>query len=77
LNGVKYFKSHCQVILDRTGANDKEDIYSGAVRIDNVRIGFFLRKLYRLHVSHLTSEMPFTWKNKMILNLEQLQMVKN
>jgi hypothetical protein len=28
--------------------NDKDDIYSGVVRIDTVRIGFFLGKLYGL-----------------------------
>jgi hypothetical protein len=28
--------------------NDKEDIYSGVVRMDIVRIGFFLRELYGL-----------------------------
>jgi hypothetical protein len=28
--------------------NDKEDIYSGVVRMDTVRIGFFLGQLYRL-----------------------------
>jgi hypothetical protein len=58
LNGVKYLKSHAQVLLDRTDArlvagcnwtvNEKEDIYSGAVRVDYVRIGFFLGELYGL-----------------------------
>jgi hypothetical protein len=28
--------------------NDKEDIYSGVVRMDTVRIGFFLAELYGL-----------------------------
>jgi hypothetical protein len=28
--------------------NDKEDIYSGFVRMDTVRIGFFLGELYGL-----------------------------
>jgi hypothetical protein len=28
--------------------NDKEDIYSGVVRMDTVRIGFFLGDLYGL-----------------------------
>jgi hypothetical protein len=28
--------------------NDKEDIYSGVVRMDIVRIGFFLGELYGL-----------------------------
>jgi hypothetical protein len=28
--------------------NDKEDIYSGVVRMDTVRIVFFLRELYGL-----------------------------
>jgi hypothetical protein len=28
--------------------NDKEDIYSGVVNMDTVRIGFFLGELYRL-----------------------------
>jgi hypothetical protein len=28
--------------------NDKEDIYSGVVRMDTVRIGFFLGELYEL-----------------------------
>jgi hypothetical protein len=35
--------------------NDKEDVYSGVVRMDNVRIGFFLGELY---------EVSLTWKNK-------------
>jgi hypothetical protein len=28
--------------------NDKEDIYSGVIRMDTVRIGFFLGELYGL-----------------------------
>jgi hypothetical protein len=28
--------------------NDKEDIYSGVVRMDTVRIGIFLGELYRI-----------------------------
>jgi hypothetical protein len=28
--------------------NEKEDIYSGVVRMNNVRVGFFLGELYRL-----------------------------
>jgi hypothetical protein len=38
--------------------NDKEEIYSAVVRMDTVRIGFFLGELYRLHVVYVTSEMP-------------------
>jgi hypothetical protein len=41
--------------------NDKEDIYSGVVRMDTVRIGFFLGELSGLSCCasvHVTSEMP-------------------
>jgi hypothetical protein len=38
--------------------NDKEDIYSVVVRMDTVRIGFFLGELYGFHVVHVTSEIP-------------------
>jgi hypothetical protein len=27
LNGIKYLKSHAQVLLDRTGAPDKVDLF--------------------------------------------------
>jgi hypothetical protein len=38
--------------------NDKEDIYSGVVRMDSVGIGFFLGELY------FTSEMPSYMKKQ-------------
>jgi hypothetical protein len=45
--------------------NDKEDIYSGVVCMDTVRIGFFLGELYGL--SCCACEIGnafFIWKNK-------------
>jgi hypothetical protein len=55
--------------------NDKEDIYSEVVRMDPVRIGFFLEGRVDFHVVHVTSEMPsYIEKQKrrymIILNLE-------
>jgi hypothetical protein len=45
--------------------NDKEDIYSGVVCIDTVRIGFSLESCMDFHVAHVTSEMPsYTEKQK-------------
>jgi hypothetical protein len=38
--------------------NDKEDIYSGVVRMDTVRIGFFLGECMDFHVVYVTSKMP-------------------
>jgi hypothetical protein len=38
--------------------NDKEDIYSGVVRMDTVSIGFDLESCMDFHVVHVTSEMP-------------------
>jgi hypothetical protein len=38
--------------------NEKEYINSGVVRMDTVRIGFFLGELWDFHVLHVTSEMP-------------------
>jgi hypothetical protein len=38
--------------------NDKEHFYSGVVRMDTVRIGFFLGELTDFHVVHVTSDMP-------------------
>jgi hypothetical protein len=59
--------------------NDKEDIYSGVVHMDTVRIGFFLGEWYVFHVVHVTSEMPsYMEKQKsrsillLVLNLEQI-----
>jgi hypothetical protein len=34
--------------IGKSTDNDKEDIYSGVVRMDTVRIGFFLGELYGL-----------------------------
>jgi hypothetical protein len=48
--GVKYDLRH-EARLVAGGywtINDKEDIYSGVVRMDTVRIGFFLGELYEL-----------------------------
>jgi hypothetical protein len=45
--------------------NDKEDIYSEVVRMDTVRILFFLGELYVFHVAHVTSEIPsYTGKQR-------------
>jgi hypothetical protein len=45
---VKYDLRHKArlVAADNWTVNDKEDIYSGVVRMDTVRIGFFLGELY-------------------------------
>jgi hypothetical protein len=54
--------------------NDKEDIYSGVLRIDTVRIGFFLGELYGLSCCACDSEMPFYMEKQrrklLVLNLE-------
>jgi hypothetical protein len=44
---VKYDLRHKQRIVSGGNwtVNDKEDIYSGVVRMDTVRFGFFLRDL--------------------------------
>jgi hypothetical protein len=47
---VKYDLRHKAILVaggNRT-VNDKDDIYSGVVRMDTVRIGFFLGELYEL-----------------------------
>jgi hypothetical protein len=58
---VKYDLRHkARLVADGNGTvNDKEDIYSGVVRMDTVRIGFFLGEFTDFHVVHVTSEMPF------------------
>jgi hypothetical protein len=43
--------------------NDKEDIYSGVVRMDTERIGFFLGKLYGLSCCACDIENAFLMKN--------------
>jgi hypothetical protein len=58
---VKYDLRHKTRLVVAGGnwtVNDKEEIYSGVVRMYTVRIGFFLGELYDLHVTHVTSEMP-------------------
>jgi hypothetical protein len=47
---VKYDLIHKERLVagDNWTVNDKEDIYSGVVRMDTVRIGFFFRELYGL-----------------------------
>jgi hypothetical protein len=47
---VKYDLRHMARLVagDNWTVNDKEDIYSGVVRMDIVRIGYFLVKLYGL-----------------------------
>jgi hypothetical protein len=44
---VKYDLRHTArlVVVGNCTVNDKEDIYSGVVRMDTVRIGFFLGEL--------------------------------
>jgi hypothetical protein len=45
--------------------NDKEDIYSGVVKMVTVRIWFFLGEICMdFHVVHVTSDMPSYMKNK-------------
>jgi hypothetical protein len=45
--------------------NDKEDIYSGVLRMDNVRIGFFLGELYGLSSCACDiGKCLLIWKNK-------------
>jgi hypothetical protein len=38
--------------------NDKEDIYSGVIRMNTVRIGFSYGSCMDFHVVHVTLEMP-------------------
>jgi hypothetical protein len=47
---VKYYLRHKTRLVagGNWTINDKEDIYSGVVRMDTVRIGFFLGELYGL-----------------------------
>jgi hypothetical protein len=47
---VKYDLRHKEKLVagGNWTVNDKEDIYSGVVRMDTVRIGFFLGELYGL-----------------------------
>jgi hypothetical protein len=47
---VKYDLRHRKRLLagGNWTVNDKEDIYSGVVRMDIIRIGFFLGELYGL-----------------------------
>jgi hypothetical protein len=47
LNGVKYLKSHAQVLLDRTGAPDNL---------------WFLAKDYSAHVHNLSANLQLNWK---------------
>jgi hypothetical protein len=47
LNGVKYLKSHAQVLLDRTGAPD---------------ILWFLAQYYLSHVHDLSANRQLNWK---------------
>jgi hypothetical protein len=51
--------------------NDKEDIYSGVVRMDTVRIGFFLGELYGLSCcacAHVTLEvLSYTKKEQVYI----------
>jgi hypothetical protein len=48
LNGVKYLKSHAQVLLDRTSAPDNL---------------WFLTQDYSVHVYNLSSNSQLNWKN--------------
>jgi hypothetical protein len=54
---VKYDLRHKSRLVSNGNwtVNDKEDIYSGVVRMDTVRIVFFLGELC---FAHVTSEMP-------------------
>jgi hypothetical protein len=47
---VKYDLTHKERLVagNNWTVNDKQDFYSGFVRMDTVRIGFFLGELYRL-----------------------------
>jgi hypothetical protein len=47
LNGVNYFKSHAQVLLDRTGAPDNL---------------WFLAQDYLSHVNNLSANRQLNWK---------------
>jgi hypothetical protein len=60
LFNVKYDLRH-KVRLVAGGnwtVNDKEDTYSGVVRMDTVRIGFSQESCMDFHVVQVTSEMP-------------------
>jgi hypothetical protein len=47
LNGVKYLKSHTQILLDRTGAPDNH---------------WFLAQDYLAHVHNLSAHRQLNWK---------------
>jgi hypothetical protein len=56
-----HLKHEARIVVDvNWTVNDKENIYSGVVRMDTVRIGFFLRRAVCMdfHVVYVTSEMP-------------------
>jgi hypothetical protein len=57
---VKYDLRHKERLVagGNWTVNDKEDIYSGVVRMDAVRIVFSKESCMDFHVVHVTSEMP-------------------
>jgi hypothetical protein len=57
---VKYDLRHKEKLVagGNWTLNDKEDIYSGVVRMDTVRIGFSKETSMDFHVVHVTSEIP-------------------
>jgi hypothetical protein len=48
-NGVKYLKSHAQVLLDRTGAPDNDNLW-------------FLAQDYLAHVHNISANRQLNWK---------------
>jgi hypothetical protein len=82
---VKYDLRHKARLVEGSNwtVNDKEDIYSGVVRMDTVRIGFFLGDLYGLSCCACDIGNAFLYKKQkkssislLVLNLEQNHTVK-
>jgi hypothetical protein len=83
---LKYDLRHKERLVSggNWNVNDKEDIYSGVVRMHTVRIGFSQEICMDFHVVHVASLMPSYMEKQsrksielLLLNLEQLYMVKS
>jgi hypothetical protein len=64
---VKYDQRHKAGLVagGNLTVNDKEDIYSGVVRIDTVRIGFFRRAVWTFMLCMCHRKCLLIWKNKL------------
>jgi hypothetical protein len=58
---VKYDLRHKERLVegDNWTVNDEEHFYPGHVRMNTVRIGYFIGELYGIRCLYVTSEMPF------------------